>query len=328
MADVFISYCTEDRPKAALIGIKLTELGFSVWWDRNLILGADYWDQIESELEASKAVVVLWSSDSVKSPWVKAEANRGTRGDRLLPVVLDECIIPLRFEILQAADLRGWRGGNEHPEWQKLLQKLFLLAPKSAAPRRVNDSTIRTTVNGDDLLGRVEKRVSEFLAEARQASANRLFPVLREFPEFTNAQNAKELWFGLGTKEKFFQKLCLLNPKLEAAPNAEGVLVLGLKGAQKPTVAEENAAIEVALPSVEDMGRFVVDLGERSPQPVPLAHVANAIEAEFGERVRKSAWLGKGSLKQLLLPLIKGGGLEISSGTGYLYDPRRHMNPH
>lgn len=93
MADVFISYDTEDRPKARLVSDKLGEAGYSVWWDRNIILGGEFWDVIEAELEASRAVIVLWSKESVKSPWVKAEANRGTRGDRLIPILIEDCQI-------------------------------------------------------------------------------------------------------------------------------------------------------------------------------------------------------------------------------------------
>jgi hypothetical protein len=133
MADVFISYCTEDRAKASLIGTKLMEQSINVWWDRNLILGEDYFDRIEAELEASKAVIVIWSKASVKSPWVKAEANRGAKSNRLLPAIIDNCTIPLRFEILQAADLRDWRGGGDHPQWNKLLQQVRVLVPAPQA---------------------------------------------------------------------------------------------------------------------------------------------------------------------------------------------------
>jgi hypothetical protein len=60
---------------------------------------------------------------------------------------------------------------------------------------------------------------------------------------------------------------------------------------------------------------------------VPLASVAVAIEAEFGESVRKSKWLGYKTLKNLLVQNSGPHGFRIGGKTGYLYDPARHGEP-
>jgi hypothetical protein len=73
-ADVFISYKSERRAAAEHLAEILADYGYSVWWDYGLIAGGDFGAQIESELRASKAAVVLWCSLSVNSEWVREEA--------------------------------------------------------------------------------------------------------------------------------------------------------------------------------------------------------------------------------------------------------------
>lgn len=42
MADIFISYASEDRGRAEILAIKLQEQGWSVWWDRDLPFGRPF----------------------------------------------------------------------------------------------------------------------------------------------------------------------------------------------------------------------------------------------------------------------------------------------
>ena len=53
---------------------RLRNPGMSVRWDREIITGQAYDLVIERELNTAKSVVVLWSSHSVASEWVKNEA--------------------------------------------------------------------------------------------------------------------------------------------------------------------------------------------------------------------------------------------------------------
>lgn len=324
MADIFISYSNEDRPKAGMLGAKLMEQGYSVWWDRNIILGQDYYDQIEAELEASQAVVVLWSKTSVKSPWVKAEANRGAKGNRLLPILIEDCTIPLRFEILQAADLIGWRGGADNGEWGKLLQKLGLLIPR----RQKRSPKVEASKTTDAALHKVAAKIALALKAAGGAlSTNKLFSVFREFEEFTTAQTTGQLWFGLGSKERLFLRLVELNPDLDTIRASDGGLQLTLKQALPAPEPKIGAVDSSQLPTTDKLLHTVLEVLHGAPLPVPLSHVAMVIEAEYGDGVRKSGWLGKRTLKQLILSIAPTGKLEISAPTGYLFDPARHNRP-
>lgn len=118
MPDVFISYSREDKPIAELIASSLEAEGFSVWWDAVLRAGDSYDEVIENNLRGAAAVVVLWSTTSVKSKWVRAEATAGERHSILVPALIENCDRPLRFEMIQSAELTAWHGDRDAPDWK------------------------------------------------------------------------------------------------------------------------------------------------------------------------------------------------------------------
>jgi hypothetical protein len=72
----------------------------SIWYDRGLIAGQPYRDVLRQRIETVKAVVVLWTESSVRSKWVRAEANLADEHDKLICLRdpgLDPKRIPLPF---------------------------------------------------------------------------------------------------------------------------------------------------------------------------------------------------------------------------------------
>lgn len=124
MADVFISYASEDRDRVRPLAVALQAKGISVWWDRALAAGDDYAAVIARELAAAKAVVVVWSEASVLSNFVRDEAGRARDGGRLVPVSIDRVELPLGFGALQAEDLTSWNGRAEAPQIELLVESL------------------------------------------------------------------------------------------------------------------------------------------------------------------------------------------------------------
>jgi len=117
MADVFISYASEDRDRVRPLAEALTGRGLSVWWDRALAAGDDYARVIERELSAAKAVIVVWTAASVDSAFVRDEAGRARDQGRLVPLSLDRGVkIPLGFGSFQAEDLTAWNGDARAPQ--------------------------------------------------------------------------------------------------------------------------------------------------------------------------------------------------------------------
>lgn len=124
MADVFISYNREDQNRARAIAGALEAEGLSVWWDSNLRAGQSYDEVTEKNLREAGAVVVLWSKRSVNSKWVRAEATIGERCSTLVPAMIDECDRPLRFELVQTADLINWRGDRNDANWRAFVHDI------------------------------------------------------------------------------------------------------------------------------------------------------------------------------------------------------------
>ncbi len=86
LADIFISYARSTAATAANIAEAFAGLGYTVWRDDALPVHRAYADQIQAELDAASAVVVIWSADAARSEWVRSEADR-SRAQRMLVLV-------------------------------------------------------------------------------------------------------------------------------------------------------------------------------------------------------------------------------------------------
>jgi len=83
MADVFISYASEDRDRVHPLVELIESEGWSVWWDRQLITGPSYSKAIRDALDAASCVIVAWSRHSIISNWCLDEANDGLQRESL-----------------------------------------------------------------------------------------------------------------------------------------------------------------------------------------------------------------------------------------------------
>jgi hypothetical protein len=137
MSDIFISYASSDREVAQKFANALEAHGWSVWWDREIPLGKTFDQVIETELNAARCVVVLWSKESAVSRWVKTEASAAADRDRLVPALIEEVAIPLEFKRIQTAMLLDWDGDNGNPEFHRLVQAVTEMVGQSQPPRRM-----------------------------------------------------------------------------------------------------------------------------------------------------------------------------------------------
>ena len=128
MADVFISYTRSDRERVREIADAIERAGFSVWWDPTLLPGDDYRDVIERELNACACAIVCWSETSVKSRWVRDEAEEALAQEKLVPINLDGSRPPLGFRGVQAESFEDWDGSADAEGWRRLILQVTALA--------------------------------------------------------------------------------------------------------------------------------------------------------------------------------------------------------
>src|SRR5262245_56648280 len=128
MAQVFVSYKKEDFETAGRVVTALKENGLSVWWDDSLTAKSAWDAELEREIAAAATVVVLWTPRSVNSDWVRTEAHYGLDRGKLIPVMVEECTLPIAVMLRQTVNLCDWRGERNHRQWRKLLAWIADLA--------------------------------------------------------------------------------------------------------------------------------------------------------------------------------------------------------
>ena len=126
MSDIFICYSRTDATVAETLAERLEAQGWSVYRDVKTQVGKSWHEEIEAELHASKAVIVLWSSKSRGSHEVLDEARYAKDNGKLFPVLIQQILRPLGFGGIQTADLIGWTGEQEHPGLTQLFTALRL----------------------------------------------------------------------------------------------------------------------------------------------------------------------------------------------------------
>ena len=124
MADVFISYARADKTRVAPLVAAIEAQGWSVWWDPEIAPGQEFDDKIDAELDAAKAVLVVWTPVSVASRWVRGEAREGAERGKLVPVRLDDAKLPIDVRAIHTTDLDGWGGDAASQPAQECLRAL------------------------------------------------------------------------------------------------------------------------------------------------------------------------------------------------------------
>jgi len=138
MADVFVSYSRTDKARVAPLVVALEAQGWSVWWDPEITPGDEFDTLIGAELDAARAVVVVWSPNSVDSRWVKGEAREAADRGVLVPVRFENARLPIDVRSIHTTELDGWGENVESAPFKALCTaldaKLKLSAAKTVAP--------------------------------------------------------------------------------------------------------------------------------------------------------------------------------------------------
>jgi len=124
MADVFVSYARTDRAKVAPLVAAIEAQGWSVWWDPAITPGQEFDRLIADELARAKAVLVVWTADSVESRWVRGEARDGADRGILVPVRVGDARLPIDFRALHTTDLEAMPRAVHSAAFDEVLRAL------------------------------------------------------------------------------------------------------------------------------------------------------------------------------------------------------------
>lgn len=110
MADVFISYSHADKSFADGRGLEkvlsAADPAITFWRDNSIVAGSAWNEDIRSQLEACRCVVVIWSATSWASTWVRQEAFYGYVRKVLVPIRIDDVALEPPFTHIQCIDGR------------------------------------------------------------------------------------------------------------------------------------------------------------------------------------------------------------------------------
>lgn len=127
MADVFISYARSTEECARALVEVIEADGHSVWYDARLPAHRTYGDVIQEQIDAAKAVLIIWSKEAVRSQWVRSEADRGRHNGTLVQLRIEDCALPMPFDQIQCPVLEAWRGNRTDPAFHVVRASLSAL---------------------------------------------------------------------------------------------------------------------------------------------------------------------------------------------------------
>jgi|WetSurMetagenome_2_1015567.scaffolds.fasta_scaffold06216_4 hypothetical protein len=168
MADVFLSYAHEDTDTAEKLARLLSKNGLDVWWDRRLFAGDDLNVVIERALEEARCAIVLWSPHSVVSHWVRGEAQVALDLDKLVPIQIAECKLPINFRDLNTPCV--YRSEDQIVDLAKLLTEK-LAGGHAPSPKSASSIKGKKPLTASRTVVFSPKTRSSFLEDLKGASA-------------------------------------------------------------------------------------------------------------------------------------------------------------
>ena len=202
MSDIFLSYSHQDRERVRPVVAQLEAQRWSVWWDRKLLPGQRWEAQLREELKNCRAVVVIWTKESVKSAWVELEASAGLEVDGLVPIQMDpfeSAPIPGKFEQIHASDLTTWAGDSSHSELEFALQALREIIARPPTAPSLGESTnlpYSLSLGGD--LGSTDWRDLKWIDEQVREAGRKAVPALLAALQFSEPERRGHAAFLLG----------------------------------------------------------------------------------------------------------------------------------
>jgi hypothetical protein len=153
MHDIFISYAHEDRSRIAPFVLAFENLGWTVFWDERLTVGAEFQKLLDQELKEAKVALIFWSEFSTYSSWVLEETVTAQHLGKLFPLLLDDDFqhIALGYRRLDTLMLTNHAEPRNDPNWPRLADQLGRVIGMKEAFRTLSTPKPSQPVTSDNL---------------------------------------------------------------------------------------------------------------------------------------------------------------------------------
>ncbi|HLO18451.1 MAG TPA: TIR domain-containing protein [Anaerolineales bacterium] len=146
----FISYSRKDKKFALQFARELKSAGHFVWLDQlDIPTGARWDDAVERALRECEIFLVILTAASISSENVKDEIGYAIdHGKRIMPVLLEECDIPLRLRRFQYVDFTTMKFEEGVKRAKQLLEDFLTDEPMQDPTKMLREAqeTSRTEV--------------------------------------------------------------------------------------------------------------------------------------------------------------------------------------
>lgn len=152
---IFVSHSHKDDIFVDELQERLQALGYETWIDHVHIPGGKHWDDVvEQMLTECDTMIVVLSQASVESLEVKTEWSEfKDQGKSIIPVIVEDCKIPLRLRLLQNIDFSPTGTGDYESKLRRLINSL---PEPTGVPKNTQERAMHTEAIKSDRLGDVE----------------------------------------------------------------------------------------------------------------------------------------------------------------------------
>jgi hypothetical protein len=192
----------------------LEALNYSVLWDLEIPVGADWNSWIREIIDQSKCVIVFWTANSLASDEVKDEAAIAKRQRKLLPIQLDHIVdekkLPLGHGQLQLAKLHSWNGDLNDAEWRKFVASIGRIVGERNKESLVgtdqkNEDPIRVAIATNQISSDVADAAPEVESEEKPPTAADCLGEIVFFLEKSNFDENGEALLAAARKDPWFR---------------------------------------------------------------------------------------------------------------------------
>jgi len=239
MSSIFISYSREDSDQLQTISEDCEAMGHTVWIDKELKGGQNWWDQILSRIRESDIILFILSDASVNSEACKREFSyAGALGKAIIPIQVSAKIsinlLPEEIAGLQILDYRT----NDKASAFELVKAL-----NNVEIKPLPDSLPKAPALPISYMGQIAKQLGAETLTIQQQS--HIFLEIKQFTRKSNTTNDVEaLIEKLSNRFDLFASIAIeindLKLKLEANKEVDSKKEINLYENNQQTDSESN----------------------------------------------------------------------------------------